>query len=141
MGVVASTYLAPEFRASRGLTYLAGFFAYGLGLSVLYAKVGIGLPCPFRWATGWDCPLCGATRMGSALLHLEVAAAFALNPVVLVGLVVLSALGVLWTVEVLGGPRVRPPRRVGERLRRVHPTRWLLLGMTLAVLYTVVRNV
>jgi hypothetical protein len=79
--------------------------------------------------------------MGSALLHLDVAAAFAFNPVVLVGLVVLSALGVLWTVEVLGGPRVRPPRRVGERLRRVHPTRWLLLGMTLAVLYTVVRNV
>lgn len=140
MGAVASTYLAPEFRASRGLAYLGGFFAYGLGLSVLHATVGIGLPCPFRWATGWECPLCGATRMGSALLQLDVAAAFAFNPVVLVGLVVLSVLGVLWTVEVLGGPRVRPPRRVGERLRRVHPTRWLVVGMTLAILYTLLRN-
>ena len=140
MGAMASTYLAPEFRASRGLAYLGGFFAYGLGLSVLYATAGIGLPCPFRWATGWECPLCGATRMGSALLRLDVAAAFALNPVVLVGLMVLSVLGVLWTVEVLGGPQVRPPRRVGERLRRVHPTRWLVAGMTLAVLYTLLRN-
>ena len=140
MGVMASTHLAPEFRASRGLAYLGGFFAYGLGLSVLYATAGIGLPCPFRWVTGWECPLCGATRMGSALLQLDVAAAFAFNPVVLVGLMVLSVLGVLWTVEVLGGRRVRPPRRVGERLRRVHPTRWLVVGMTLAVLYTLLRN-
>ena len=140
METVASPYLAPEFRASRGLPYLAGFFAYGLGLSVLYARAGIGLPCPLRWATGWECPMCGATRMGSALLRLDLAAALTFNPVVLIGLVVLGVLGALWTVEVLGGPRVRPPRRVGERLRRVHPTRWLVAGMTMALLYTLFRN-
>jgi hypothetical protein len=140
MEAVASTYLAREFRAARGLAYLAGFFAYGVGLSILYAKVGVGLPCPFRWATGWDCPLCGATRMGSALLHFDLAGAFSFNPVVLVGLGVLAVLGVLWTVEVLGGPRVRPPRRLAERLRRVHPTRWLVLGMSVAIVYTLVRN-
>jgi len=134
-------YLAPEFKATAGLTYLGGFFAYGIGLSALYAAAGVGLPCPFRWATGWDCPLCGSTRMGSSLLRLDVGAAWAYNPVVLIGLVVLGVLGVLWTVEALGGPAVRPPRRIADRLRRVHPTRWLTIGLAAAVLYTVLRNI
>jgi len=140
MGPVASSYLAPKFRATKGLAYLGGFFAYGLALSALYAGAGIGLPCPFRWLTGWDCPLCGATRMGSSLLHLDVASAFAFNPVVLLGLGLLTVLGVLWTVEVLTGVAVRPPRRFGDRLRQVHPTRWLVAGLVFAGLYTVLRN-
>ncbi len=138
--VATSTYRAGEFKASAGLSYLGGFFAYGVGLSALYASTGIGLGCPFRWVTGWQCPLCGSTRMGSALLHGDLAAAFAFNPAVLVGLVVLGILGVLWSVEVLGGPKVRPPDRLAVRLRRVHPTRWLLGGLAAAVLYTVIRN-
>jgi hypothetical protein len=140
MVTVASPYRAPEFRPRQGLMYLGGFFAYGVGLSAVYAVAGVGLPCPFRWLTGWDCPLCGATRMGAALLQLDVASAFSYNPVVLVGLVVLGVLGLLWTVEVLGGPRVRPPARLGAALRLVHPTRWLVLGMSAAVVYTVLRN-
>lgn len=133
-------YRAPKFNASTGLKYLGGFFAYGIALSALYATAGVGLPCPFRWATGWNCPLCGATRMGSALLHADVASAFAFNPVVLIGLVALGTLGGLWTIEVLGGPTVRPPQRIGDRLRRVHPTRWLAIGLAVAAAYTVLRN-
>jgi hypothetical protein len=140
-GEMPSAYLAREFRPGIALRYLVGFFVYGLTLSALYAVFGVGLPCPFRWATGWDCPLCGSTRMGSALLHLDVAAAIAANPVVLVGLVVLGLLGVAWTVEVAGGPALRPPRRLRETLRRVHPTRWLVIGLSAAVVYTVLRNV
>jgi hypothetical protein len=37
-------------------------------------------PCPFRWLTGYLCPGCGGLRATHALLHGEVAAAFALNP-------------------------------------------------------------
>ena len=129
-----------EFRASTGLRYLGGFFAYGLGLSALYAGLGVGLPCPFRWATGWDCPLCGATRLGSSLLHLDPAAAFAFNPVVFVGLVVLALLGLAWSLEVLGGVKVRLPERLGARLSDVHPTRWLVLGLAAGAVYTVLRN-
>lgn len=132
--------MAKEFRPTAGLAALGGFFAYGLGVSALYASTGKGFPCPFRALTSWDCPLCGGTRLGRSLLELDVAAAFAYNPVVLVGLVVLGALGVLWTVEVLGGPAVRPPTALGHRLRRVHPTRWLAIVMAFAVAYTLFRN-
>jgi hypothetical protein len=138
--VASSSYLAAEFKASTGLKYLAGFCAYGVGLSAIYATTGVGLPCPFRAVTGWECPLCGATRMGAALLHLDLGAAFSFNPAVLVVLVVLGGLGVLWTVEVLGGPALRPPAQIGSRLRRVHPTRWLIIAMTSALIYTLARN-
>jgi Protein of unknown function (DUF2752) len=128
------------FKASTGLIYLGGFFAYGVGLSALYATTGIGMPCPFRATTGWDCPLCGGTRMGSALLHGDWVAAFFYNPVVLVGLVVLGILGVAWTVEALGGPKLRPPSRLARRLRAVKPNGWLVIGLTAAVIYTLLRN-
>ncbi len=136
----SSGYQAKEFKASSGLVALGGFFGFGVGLSVVYASTGLGLPCVFRSLTGWDCPLCGGTRMGSSLLHLDVAAAFSYNPLALIGLVVLAVLGVLWTVEVVGGPRARLQGAVGARLRGVRPTQWLLIGMTAAVLYTVLRN-
>jgi hypothetical protein len=128
------------FRASRGLTYLGGFFGYGLAISALYATTGIGLPCPFRALTGWQCPLCGGTRLGRALLDGDVAAAFAYNPLVLVGLAVLTVLGALWTVEVLGGPAVRPPRAWAARAQAVHPTHWLVLGLAVAAAFVLLRN-
>jgi hypothetical protein len=135
-----AAYRAKEFRASTGLSYLGCFFGYGLGLSALYATTGAGVPCLFRALTGWQCPFCGGTRMGASLLHGDVAAAFRYNPLALVGLVVLAALGVLWTVEALGGPRVRPPRTLGERLGRVHPSRWLAVGLVIGTGYTLARN-
>jgi hypothetical protein len=138
---VSTPLPARSFRATRGLTYLGGFAASGLGLSALYAVTGVGLPCPFRMATGWECPLCGGTRLGTALLHGDLVAAFGYNPVVLVGLVVLTVLGVLWTVEALGGPAVRLPGRVAARLSRVRPTRWLVLSLLAAALFVLLRNV
>jgi hypothetical protein len=138
---VSTPLPARSFRATRGLTYLGGFAASGLGLSALYAVTGVGLPCPFRMATGWECPLCGGTRLGTALLHGDLVAAFGYNPVVLVGLVVLTVLGVLWTVEALGGPAVRLPARVAARLSRVRPTRWLVLSLLAAALFVLLRNV
>ncbi|GAA1830369.1 DUF2752 domain-containing protein [Microlunatus capsulatus] len=131
---------APTFRATRGLGYLAGTAVFGVGVSGVYAATGLGLPCPFLMATGWECPLCGGTRLGSALLHGDLVAAFLYNPVVLVGLVVVSVLGVLWTLEALGGPAVRLPARVATRVARVHPTRWLVLGLVAAAAFVVLRN-
>lgn len=37
-------------------------------------------PCLIRLWTGWSCPGCGATRALHALLHGQVASAWALNP-------------------------------------------------------------
>lgn len=119
---------------------LAAFFAAGLGLSALYATTGVGVGCPFRAVTGWDCPLCGGTRMGSALLHGDPAAAFAFNPLALVGITVLGVLGILWLVEALGGPALRLPPAVRQRWRRTTPTQRLLAFLVAATVYTVLRN-
>ena len=119
---------------------LAGFATFGVGLSALYTTTGLGLPCPFRMATGRQCPLCGGTRLGSALLHGDLAAAFAANPLVLLGLAVLTVLGMLWTVEALGGPAVRLPQRTSATLRRVRPDHWLAVGLVVATAFVLLRN-
>ena len=131
---------ARPFRAQTGLKYLAGFFGGGLGLSAIYAVSGQGMPCPLRTVTGWECPLCGGTRLGNALLHGDLAAAFAYNPVVFVGLIALTVLGVAWIVEALGGPKLRPPTRVAAALRTMTPTRWLVLGLALSLVFVLARN-
>lgn len=130
----------PASGATRRLRYVGSFFAAGLGLSVLYATTGVGLPCPFRALTGWECPLCGGTRMGGALLHGEIGAAFAFNPVALIGLGVLAVVGAAWLVELAGGPRVRGPEALRHRLGAVRPNQWLVAGVVFAALYTVLRN-
>jgi hypothetical protein len=124
----------------RAAGYVGAFFAAGLALTALYATTGVGLPCPFRALTGWDCPLCGGTRMGDALLHGEIGAAFEFNPLALVGLLILGVLGALWALEAAGGPAVRLPRTLAEPLRRVRPTHWLLIALSVAVAYTLARN-
>lgn len=118
-----------------GLTRLAAFGAAGLGLGVARA-FGVGLPCPWRYLTGTRCPLCGATHVGAQLLRLDVAGAFTANPFVFCGLVVLGVLGLLWTIEALGGPAVRWPavlRGAGDRW-------WLAIGV-LGVTFAVLRNI
>ena len=135
-----SPLTSDNFGPTRAAGYVGAFFAGGLALSALYATTGVGLPCPFRAVTGWDCPLCGGTRMGAALLDGDVLAAFGHNPLALIGLLILGLLGVLWAVEAVGGPAVRLPRRLAERLRRVRPAQWLVVGLLIAVSYTLARN-
>ena len=79
--------------------------------------------------------------MGDALLHGDVLAAFGHNPLALIGLLIVGVLGVLWTIEAAGGPAFRLPRRLAEPLRRVRPAHWLMIGLLVAVIYTIVRNV
>ena len=130
----------PPFPAARAVGWLGGFAAFGVGLSALYAASGFGLPCPFRALTGWSCPLCGGTRLGAALLQLDLGAAFAANPVVLLGLALLTVLGVLWTAEALGGPAVRLPRVLAGPVRRLRPNHWLVLALLASTVYVLSRN-
>ena len=138
--VVATPVAVPWSVARSGLAVAGGLFAGGLALSVLFATTGIGVPCPFLALTGWQCPLCGGTRMGAALLHADLAAAYAFNPLVLVVLTGLGALAVVWAIEVAGGPAARPPDRVRRRLEQVPAMAWPLLALLLLVAYTVFRN-
>jgi hypothetical protein len=78
--------------------------------------------------------------MGGALLHGDIPAAFGYNPLALAGLLILGLLGILWAVEAAGGPAVRMPGSLAERLRRVSLTQWLLVGLLVAVIYTIARN-
>ena len=138
--VAAPSSARPRSAARSGLPVTAGILAGGAALSVAYATTGVGLPCPFRVLTGWQCPLCGGTRMGDALLHGDLWSAFLANPVVLAAVVVLTVLSVLWTVELLGGPAVRPPRTLSRRLRSVPAWVWLVAGAAVALGYAVLRN-
>ena len=129
-----------RFRPVVGLSWVGGFFAGGLTLSIVYATTGLGVACPFRALTGWDCPLCGGTRMGAALLHGDVVSAFLANPLALIGVVVVGLLGAVWTIEVVGGPAIRAPRAVSDPLRRLPRIGWVLLAVALAIGYTLARN-
>lgn len=136
----AIAYRMKPFDAVRAVKALGAFVGFGLAVSALYATTGIGFPCPLRTVTGWQCPLCGGTRLGSALLHGHVGQAFVYNPAVFIGLIVTTVLGALWVVEALGGPRVRPPHQLAERLVRVHPTVWTAIIVAFALGYTLARN-
>lgn len=129
-----------EHSVCSRLLVAGGILTGGVGLSALFATTGGGLVCPFLALTGWQCPLCGGTRMGSALLHGDLGAAAAANPVALVAVAVLALLTVLWTVELLGGAAVRPPRRLAAALGRVPAGGWPVLGAGATVAYAVLRN-
>jgi hypothetical protein len=78
--------------------------------------------------------------MGGALLHGDVSAAFGFNPLALVALTMVAVLGLLWTVEAVGGPALRLPRPLAARLHRIGPRWWLIFGALVAVIYTLARN-
>ncbi|MFT3971673.1 MAG: DUF2752 domain-containing protein [Micropruina sp.] len=123
------------FDARRGLRALGIFGAVGLGLSGLAATTGLGIACPWRALTGTLCPLCGGTHVGMALLRGDLAGAWAANQFVVGGVVVLVLLGLLWTIEALGGPAVRPPRSMRGR-----PGLWWVVIGAVAVVFAAVRN-
>ncbi len=78
--------------------------------------------------------------MGNALLHLDIGAAFGYNPLALIGLAVVTILGGLWTMELVGGPAVRLPSGVRNRLAATRQATWLIAGLFSMVVYTVLRN-
>ena len=111
----------------------------------MFATTGVGVPCPFLALTGWQCPLCGGTRMGGALLHGDLAAAFAFNPLALVAGWPCSESCWPWSGTIEIARRSRPPGRPGGRSpdgwQRVPAVAWLLRRAAAArCVYTVLRN-
>ena len=70
------------FREHRLLT--AGLVAAAAGVAMLAvfdpATSGVFPPCPVRYLTGWYCPGCGSLRAVHQLLHGNLRAAWAMNP-------------------------------------------------------------
>ncbi|RYD71796.1 MAG: DUF2752 domain-containing protein [Verrucomicrobiaceae bacterium] len=65
-------------------------------------------PCAFHALTGWACPSCGMTRATLKLLAGDIPAAFAFNPLYVLGLLALATFN-LYAITVLVGklPRLR----------------------------------
>src|SRR5688572_5675450 len=71
-------------------------------------KSGFFPACPFRLLTGFTCPGCGTTRALHQILHGDFAAAFMLNPLLLLGLPFVLLALLRYSVIVLRGGVPRP---------------------------------
>ena len=71
-------------------------------------KSGFFPACPFRSLTGLLCPGCGTTRALHEIVHGDFAAAFMLNPLLLLGLPFLLFALLRYSVTVLRGGVPRP---------------------------------
>ncbi len=87
--------------------------------------------CPSLWLTGLYCPGCGSLRAIHNLAHLDVAGAWAMNPLAVVVIPWLLWRWVAWTLSLLGRPVHRPPA----------PAWALYLLFAGVIIYTVARNI
>lgn len=125
---------APSSPARKRLLGAATFGVIGVSLAGGQAVAGIGLPCPWRALTHTLCPFCGSTSLGVALLHGDLAGAWAANPFVFVLLVGAGFASLAWIVELAGGPAIRLPRPLARQ------GLWYALLGTAALVFTVLRN-
>ena len=80
----------PVIAAGVGMLALAALAALALLYRVDPAQSPIFPPCIFHSLTGLYCPGCGATRALHHLLHGEIHAALAMNPLFVISLPVLA---------------------------------------------------
>lgn len=132
-----SVVAADGFDAKAALRRVAEVGLVGGVIVAVNAATGFGIPCPFLATFGVQCPFCGSTRSASALLHGDLAAAWAFNPLFLVALVLVAIAAIAWTVEVVGGPKLRPPAAI--RPLTQSKIYWVLF--VVALTFTVLRNI
>ena len=89
--------------------------------------------CPLHEATGWNCPGCGTTRALHALLHADLGAALAFNPLMVLSLPLLLLMLIRHELKLWRGLPTKP---VGSGLK---PGVSLAIGGILCV-YGVLRN-
>jgi hypothetical protein len=100
------------------------------------ATSGVFPPCPVRYLTGWYCPGCGSLRAVHQLLHGNLRAAWAMNPLTVILLPFLTyGLGA-FALDEVRGLDMRVPRLPQVFL----PAAWIrALGVAI-ILFGIVRN-
>jgi hypothetical protein len=92
----------------------------GLGLAASVGLALSGLPlCPTAAVAGFPCPACGMTRASLATLRGDLAAAYALHPLVFVALPVLALVLSLAGREYVERGRFELPRPLSGKLAPV----------------------
>jgi uncharacterized protein DUF2752 len=95
------------------------------------ATSGVFPPCPVHYLTGWYCPGCGSLRAIHQLLHGELRAALALNPLTVVLLPFLTyGLASFALFEIRGRGLPQPFLRAG----------WIRALGAAIILFGIVRN-
>jgi hypothetical protein len=89
--------LAVVGGASLAAAGFATLFLFDPSTSAFYP------PCPFHALTGLYCPGCGTTRAAHELLHGDLAAAFGLNPLMVLALPYLGYSAATYAIPGLGG--------------------------------------
>ena len=81
-----------QMNRNRLLAAMLAAFAVAVAMLRVFdpATSGVFPPCPVRYLTGWYCPGCGSLRAIHQLLHGNVRAAWAMNPLTVVLLPFLS---------------------------------------------------
>ncbi len=122
--------IAPRLRpATREERQIAGLWfaaaASAIVLRPIWVVVASWLrPCTFRSLTGIPCPTCGTTRTALALLDLDLATAFSVNPLA-------AAVGIVFVV---GGALALPWLLVSSRLPKLPWPRPRHMAWSLALL-------
>ena len=90
------------------------------------------LKCPFKFATGLDCPGCGAQRAFHELLHFNIAEAFRYNPL-LISAIPYVGLGIIFQRKKIAEkyPRMR---------RALFGQYAIRIVLSIILLYFVIRN-
>ena len=130
MGAVVRALAFPVRRVPRTSRLVVGVGLFGLVL----ANGLVPLPCPMKFLTGLDCPMCGGSRVAGALVRGDLAQALDLNAfavIVVLPLVVAVLVGMA-RVELGKAAFHWPAGRRGSVLG------YVLLGAFLA--WGVVRN-
>ena len=96
------------------------------------ATSGVFPPCPVHYLTGWYCPGCGSLRAVHQLLHGNLSAAWAMNPLTVVLLPFLTYGLIAWVVAETYGKQLPQP---------FLPATWIrALGVAI-ILFGIARNI
>jgi uncharacterized protein DUF2752 len=123
----------PFSRRRLLLAATVAVFAATVMLSVFDpATSGVFPPCPVRYLTGWYCPGCGSLRALHQLLHGNLRAAWALNPLTVVLLPFLAYGMASYALFVIRG-RYLP--------RLFLPAIWIRALCAVIILFGIARNI